>query len=115
MIVDDRSSRPGGLTPLSMSASHSYPSMAVDNAVVPPAPRVATRVLRQNRSAEYAFDAVIVEFVVQQFTVKSVPVNAFCGRPPSAGGLNRGSIQVPVHVGGSRGSSTAFLCVSLYD
>ena len=34
--------------------------------------------------------------VVQQLTVKMVPVKAFSGRPPSFGGLNRGSRQVPV-------------------
>src|SRR5437764_4216227 len=49
-----------------------------------------------------------------ELTVKIVPVNAFSGRPPSAGGLNRGSRHVPVHVGGSAGSSTRLSSVSLY-
>src|SRR5690242_19026404 len=49
------------------------------------------------------------------FTMNIVPINAFSGRPPSPGGLKRGSRQVPVHVGGSCGSITAFACVSLYD
>src|SRR5207249_4329954 len=47
-------------------------------------------------------------------TIEIVPVSAFSGRPPSDGGLNRGSRQVPVHVGGSWGSIRAFACVSLY-
>ena len=38
------------------------------------------------------------------FTVKIVPVRAFSGFPPSAGGLKLGSRQVPVQVGGSAGS-----------
>src|SRR5256885_17123186 len=41
-----------------------------------------------------------------EFTQKTVPVSAFSGRPPSAGGLKRGSRQVPVQVGGSAGSIT---------
>ncbi len=47
------------------------------------------------------------------FTIKSVPVSAFSGRPPSAGGLNRSSRQVPVQVGGSNGSSGHYSSVSL--
>ena len=39
-------------------------------------------------------------------TVKSVPVRAFSGRPPSEGGLNRGSRHVPVHA--ESGSILAF-------
>ncbi len=46
-------------------------------------------------------------------TVKRVPVSWFWGRPPSAGGLNRGSSHVPVQVVGSAGSITALACVSL--
>ena len=42
--------------------------------------------------------------VVPELTMNCCPVNAFCGLPPSAGGLNRGSCHVPVHVGGSCGS-----------
>ena len=34
-----------------------------------------------------------------ELTLKIVPVSAFSGRPPSAGGLNRGSRQVPVQTG----------------
>ena len=37
---------------------------------------------------------------VPALTMKIVPVSAFSGRPPSAGGLKRGSRQVPVQVGG---------------
>ena len=36
---------------------------------------------------------------VPPLTMKSVPVSAFSGRPPSEGGLKRGSRQVPVHSG----------------
>jgi hypothetical protein len=50
---------------------------------------------------------------VPVFTIKYVPERAFCGRPPSAGGLKRGSAQVPVHSG--EGSILAPACVSLYD
>ena len=39
--------------------------------------------------------------------MNSVPVKLFSGRPPSLGGLNVGSRQVPVHVGGSSGSICA--------
>ena len=46
--------------------------------------------------------------MVPRLTEKNWPVKAFWGRPPSAGGLNRGSCHVPVHVGGSAGSITAF-------
>ena len=46
-------------------------------------PRV--RVMRSRRAA--------------QLTMNSVPVSAFSGRPPSAGGLKRGSRQVPVQTG----------------
>ena len=35
----------------------------------------------------------------QQLTREDLPVSAFSGRPPSPGGLNRGSRQVPVQVG----------------
>src|SRR5262249_61522647 len=50
----------------------------------------------------------------QQLTMNSVPVRAFSGRCPSPGGLNRGSRQVPVQVGGSAGSTGALKWVSLY-
>src|SRR6266550_8761589 len=46
-------------------------------------------------------------------TPKSVPVSAFSGRPPSAGGLKRGSRHEPVHCG--LGSILAPACVSLYE
>ena len=63
----------------------------------------ATAVFRQNRSLLYCAGTVMS--VVPELTMKSCPVSAFCGRPPSAGGLNRGSCQVPVQVGGSCGST----------
>ena len=57
--------------------------------------------------------APVIESVPAPLTMKIVPVSAFSGRPPSAGGLKRGSRQVPVHVGGSGGSMIALSCVSL--
>ena len=49
--------------------------------------------------------------VVQQLTVKIVPVRPFSGLPPSAGGLNRGSRHVPVQA--ELGSILALAWVSL--
>src|SRR5215472_1756392 len=72
----------------------------------------ATAVLRQKR--RFAYCAVICGVVVPRLTVKIVPPRAFSGLPPSAGGLKRGSRQVPVHVGGSSGSRTLLSSVSLY-
>src|SRR5689334_25371248 len=48
---------------------------------------------------------------VPELTMKSCPVRAFSGRPPSPGGLKRGSRHEPVHATGSVGASR---CVSLY-
>lgn len=45
--------------------------------------------LRQNRSLLCREGTVML--VVPEFTSNSCPVTAFCGSPPSAGGLNRGS------------------------
>jgi hypothetical protein len=60
---------------------------------------VATDVFRQNRSWAYC-DGTLMS-VVPELTTNNWPVNAFCGRPPSPGGLNRGSCQVPVQLCGS--------------
>ena len=60
---------------------------------------------RQNRSLEYCAGTLMS--VVPALTTNNCPVSAFCGRPPSPGGLNRGSSQVPVQVGGSCGSTDA--------
>ena len=76
-----------------------------------PAAWVATVVFRQSRILPSA--AGTWRFTVPELTLKIVPVMPFSGRPPSAGGLNRGSRQVPVQVGGSAGSITALACVSL--
>src|SRR4051812_17735728 len=86
--------------------------MPLPSVVVAPAARLATLVLRQNRRLLYAPPTCMS--VVQQLTVKIVPMRLFSGRPPSAGGLNLGSRQVPVQVGGSCGSILAPECVSLY-
>src|SRR5690348_6035540 len=85
--------------------------MPSPSVVVAPAARFATRVFRQNRRLLYA--PLTCMSVVQQLTVKIVPVRLFSGRPASAGGLNRGSRQVPVQVGGSLRSIVAFEWVSL--
>src|SRR5262245_4724291 len=101
-----------GRNPLSTSISHSYPSVPFGNVAVAPAARVATEVLRQQRCFPKAAGTVI-DVVSPSFTPNIWPFSAFWGRPPSAGGLKRGSAHVPVHVGGSCGSMTAFACVSL--
>ena len=49
----------------------------------------------------------------QHWTVKMVPVSAFSGRPPSVGGVKRGSRHVPVQA--LVGSMSAFAWVSLYE
>src|SRR5437879_3551974 len=49
-----------------------------------------------------------------ELTMNSCPVSALEGLPPSAGGLKRGSIQVPVHDGGSLGSWGVSKWESLY-
>ncbi len=61
--------------------------------------------LRQNRILPSAAGTVML-VVAPSLTVKIVPVKAFSGRPPSAGGLKRGSRHVPVHTLG-RGSILA--------
>src|ERR1700730_126048 len=52
--------------------------------------------------------------VVPELTRNSCPVSAFSGFPPSAGGLQRGSRQVPVQVDGSCGSTGIEEWDSLY-
>src|SRR4051794_27730066 len=72
--------------------------------------------LRQNLKADASGGTTMLgNCPWQHCALKIVPVRAFSGRPPSAGGLNRGSRHVPVHVGESAGSMTAFACVSLYE
>ena len=73
--------------------------------------RPAIAVLRQKR--RFAYCAVMTGVVEPRLTVKIVPPSWFSGLPPSPGGLKRGSRQVPVHVGGSCGSSTLLSSVSL--
>ncbi len=80
---------------------------------------LATEVPRQKRilpSAAGTVSEVAAQpsFDVVQLTVNRVPVRAFSGRPPSAGGLKRGSRQVPVQTFGV-GSVLAFALVSLYE
>ena len=66
--------------------------------------------LRQKRILPSAAGTLIE--LVPALTVKIWPVSAFSGRPPSAGGLKRGSRHVPVQTPGS-GSIFAFAWVSL--
>src|SRR6266702_3390271 len=77
-----------------------------------PGCRAATLVFRQNRSLAYA--AGTCSEYEQQFTIQSWPVSVFSGCPPSPGGLNRGSRQAPVQVGGSAGSVWRLSRLSLY-
>src|SRR5215470_14556784 len=114
---------PAGRTPLSRSSSNSYPRTPPANTPDPdtlgtsaPPPLAAIDVLRQKRIAAAAAGTVMLgNCAWQHWVVKIVPVRAFSGRPPSAGGLKRGSRPVPVQVGGSCGSITALACVSLYE
>jgi hypothetical protein len=62
---------------------------------VSPASCDATVVPRQNRSLPCAAGTLRVRSSL--FDMYAVPVSAFSGWPPLAGGLNRGSRQVPVH------------------
>src|SRR5947207_2174075 len=114
-MVADNCTRPGGRNPLSASSSHSYPSVPMPGPSVTLAPgaSAATGVLRQIRRLLYCEGTLMS--VVPLLTTKNWPVTAFSGRPPSPGGLNRGSRQVPVHVAGLCGSTCASKCVSLYE
>src|SRR5918912_576726 len=101
---------PAGRKPLSTSVSHSYPIVSVPNVWVVVA--LATLVFRQSRSLLYWTGTCMAP--EPRLTWKIVPIRLFSGRPPSAGGLQVGSRQVPVHTGGSRGSMGAASLVSLY-
>src|SRR3954469_21762319 len=86
---------PDGRKPLSASTSHSYPRLPWKKVAVWPARRDATDVLRQKRRAEYSEPTVSASFAYP-LTLYRVPVSAFCGRPPSAGGEYVGSAHEPV-------------------
>src|SRR5439155_3474945 len=77
---------------------------------VAPLVRSATRVFCHRRRCAIA--AGTVSAPSPELTVHRLPVTAFSGRPPSAGGLNRGSRHVPVHA--DVGSILAPASVSLY-
>src|SRR5688572_15254054 len=100
--------RPAGRKPLSRSSSHSYVRTLAARVVdCTPSP-----VLRQKRSLPSSAGTVICAGgELPSLTVKICPDNAFSGRPPSLGGLNRGSRHVPVQAG--LGSILALACVSL--
>src|SRR2546423_971040 len=53
-------------------------------------------VFRQKRILPSMAGTMMLVSIVE-LTVKIVPVSAFSGRPPSEGGLKRGSRQLPVH------------------
>ena len=96
-MVDESRNAPAGRKPLSGSTSHSYPSVPVGSVAVAPAAWVAMVVLRQKRILPSAAGTRIA-VVAPALTMNSWPVSAFSGRPPSAGGLKRGSRQLPVQV-----------------
>ena len=84
--------------------------MLAPSVAVAPAACVATFVLRQKRILPSAAGTRIA-VVAPSLTMKSCPVSPFSGRLPSAGGLKRGSRQVPVHA--LVGSILALAWVSL--
>src|SRR6187549_1178428 len=102
---------PDGRNPLSRSASNSYPTMPGAIVADVPAASDASGVFRQKRSRPSSEDTVSGS-APQQLPMKIVPVRAFSGRPPSPGGLNRASRQVPVQTLGD-GSIHAFASVFL--
>ena len=85
--------------------------MPVPNVALPFVGSVATLVLRQNRIFPSGSETVIVVVGPGALTENIVPLRAFSGLPPSAGGLKRGSRHVPVQ--SADGSIFAFACVSL--
>ena len=66
---------------------------------MPPTGVEAMLVLRQMRIWASAYGISMGSFREGPLTMKMVPVSAFSGRPPSDGGLKRGSRHVPVHAG----------------
>ena len=114
LVVEESGTSPAGRVALSGASSHSYPSVPSLRVAVWPGACEAMLVLRQMRILPSAAGTSIAE--VPELTLNIVPVTAFSGRPPSAGGLKRGSRQVPVHTLGSPGgpgSILAFAWVSL--
>src|SRR5688572_16183284 len=78
-----------------------------------PAARVAMLVWRHRRILPSA-DGTTIDVVLPSLTRNNCPVRPCSGRPPSLGGLNRASRQVPVQVVAA-GSIIASAWVSLYD
>src|SRR4029077_14909135 len=79
--------------------------------VTEPLVRSATRVFFQKRRR--AIEAGTVIAVVPELTVQTGPWTSFSGRPPSAGGLNRGSRHVPVQTGWPLASSSGSCAAGL--
>src|SRR2546430_14061825 len=57
----------------------------------------------------------VMESLRTSLTRKLVPLKAFSGRPPSAGGLDGEFRHMPVQMGGSPGSMALVANVSLYQ
>jgi hypothetical protein len=95
-VLDESVIRPSGRKPLSRSSFHSWPSRPVTIVAVWPGWSAATLVSRQNRSRlkRYGTRSGSLRTLL---TVKIDPTSSFSGRPPSNGGLKRGSRHVPVH------------------
>src|ERR1700730_9247600 len=105
-VVVERGKRPAGRNPLSSSMSHSGPSVPAGSVATWPGASDAMLVLLQKRILPSPWGTVM-ESLRGELTQGRVPLSAFSGRPPSAGGLNRGSRHMPVQVGGSAGSIAA--------
>src|SRR4051794_32952961 len=112
-LVVDKGTRPAGRIPSSTSESHFDPSVPGGRIAFSESANVAIVVFRQNRIRPSAAGTSIDALISKAFTLKSKPVSEFSGRPPSPGGLNLGSRQVPVHVSGSTGFGIPLLKVSL--
>src|SRR4029077_11701229 len=103
--VVERRNAPAGRKPLSASTSHSYPRVCAGSVYVVFGASEAAAVFRQKRILP-SVAGTLMERVPGlsgpvPFTINMVPIKAFSGFPPSAGGLKPGSRQVPVQVGGS--------------
>ena len=89
-VAVDRSISPPGRYPLSRSSSDSYPMVCAGMvAVWLPAARVATRLPRQMRSRPCAGGTCMARSSWLAWNM--MPLSEFSGRPPLAGGENRGS------------------------
>src|SRR5437763_16576608 len=102
-VVVERGTRPAGRNPLSTSASHSYPSTPAGSVATCPGASDEMLVFLQKRILPSAWGTVM-ESLRTSFTRKLVPLKAFSGQPPAAGGLNRESRHMPAQMGGPAGA-----------